>query len=302
MPIIAAVELRQLRYFVVLAEELNFRRAAERLFIAQPSLSQQIRRLEGELGVTLLDRDRRRVELTDAGRALLEHAPDVLAGAERAAEAAKLAGSGEHGVLRLSLTRSLPGGVAGRIVDAFRARHPGVELELALGHTTLHVEQLRAGTVDAAFVRPPIADDLAVLELAREPLVCVLPRSHPLAARRRIRREDLVDQPLVWWPKAHGPGPWEAMLGAVYGEDGWPEVSRFEPEEERLVSAVAAGAGISFIMLERSRMLRVPGTVYRRFAPPEPTVGIALAWRRGHATPAIERLVEVARACAEPPG
>jgi hypothetical protein len=96
----------------------------------------------------------------------------------------------------------------------------------------------------------------------------------------------------------HGPGPWEEMLGAVYGEGRWPAVTRTEPEEERLVSAVAEGAGISFIMLERSRTLRIPGAVFRRFTTPEPTVGIALAWRRGAELPVMARLREVATSCS----
>ena len=127
-------------------------------------------------------------------------------------------------------------------------------------------------------------------------MVCVVPTRHPLARRRAIRPEDLIGEPLVWWPEGHAPAPWREMIAEVYGEDaaGWPPVARAEPEEERIVTAVASGSGISFIGLERSRSLRVPGAVYRRFAPPEPTMGIALAWRRGAEMPALHRLREVA--------
>jgi DNA-binding transcriptional LysR family regulator len=288
------VELRQLRYFLVVAEELHFRRAAERLHIAQPSVSQQIRTLEDELGVRLFDRDRRGVALTAAGSALLDDARDVLGRAALAAERARAVGAGRHGRLRLSLTRSLTGGLAGEIVGAYRARYPDVALELEVRHTMHSVEQLRAGAIDVAFVRPPLADpDIEELELGREPLVCVLPTRHRLARRRQVRREELAHEPLVWWPREHGPGPWGQMLTSVYG-DTWPAIARVEPEEERIVSAVAEGAGVSFIMLERSRSLRVPGAVYRRFCPPEPTVGIALAWRRGTALPVLDRLRELA--------
>jgi DNA-binding transcriptional LysR family regulator len=289
------MELRQLRYFVVVAEELHFRRAAERLHISQPSVSQQVRTLEEELGVRLFERNRRGVALTAAGDALLDDARDVIARATRAADRARAAGSGERGRLRLSLTRSQTGGLTGQIVDGFRARYPQVDLDLSVGHTSLHVEQLRQGAIDVAFVRPPLGDpDLEELMLGREPLVCVLPSIHPLTRRRLIRREDLVDQPLVWWPRDHGPGAWEEMLTGVYGDGTWPQPTRTEPEEERIVSAVAEGAGISFIMLERSRSLRVPGAVYRRFAAPEPTVGIALAWRRRSNLPVIDRLRDLA--------
>jgi DNA-binding transcriptional LysR family regulator len=297
----AAVELRQLESFVVLAEELHFRRAAERLHIAQPSLSQQLRRLEDGLGVRLLERDRRRVGLTAAGAALLPEARAVLAAAERAAMVARATAAGERGRLRLNLTRSLTGGVAGEIVEAFRARHPGVALELDVGTSTLNALALREDAIDAAFVRPPLVDDaIEVLDLGREPMVCVLPTRHPLARRRALHPDDLRGEPLVWWPEGHAPAPWRDMLAELYGEDpaGWPAVARAEPEEERIVTAVAAGAGISFIGLERSRSLRVPGAVYRRFAAPEPTMGIALAWRRGTDLPALHRLRDIAAATA----
>jgi DNA-binding transcriptional LysR family regulator len=289
------VELRQLRSFVAVAEELHFRRAADRLHLAQPSVSQQVRTLEDELGVRLFDRDRRGVALTAAGATLLEDARDLLARSARAAERAREVGAGSRGRLRLSLTRSLTGGLAGEIVEAFRERYPEVSLELSVGYTSLHAEQLRHGLIDVAFVRPPLLDAaLEEHELAREPLVCVLPTGHRLARRRVVARDDLLGEPLVFWPREHGPGPWEQMLGAVYGDGRRPAVARTEPEEERLVSAVAEGAGVSFIMLERSRTLRIPGAVFRRFGAPEPTVGIALAWRRGAALPVMDRLREVA--------
>jgi DNA-binding transcriptional LysR family regulator len=294
------VELRQLRSFVAVAEELHFRRAADRLHLAQPSVSQQVRTLESELGVRLFERNRRGVVLTAAGVTLLEDARDLLARADRAAERARDAGTGIRGRLRLSLTRSLTGGLAGEIVEAFRERYPEVNLELSVGYTSLHAEQLRHGLIDVAFVRPPLQDAaLEEHELAREPLVCVLPSRHRLARRRAIAPDDLREEPLVWWPREHGPGPWEEMLGAVYGAGRWPEIARTEPEEERLVSAVAEGAGVSFIMLERSRTLRIPGAVFRRFTTPEPTVGIALAWRGGAVLPVIARLREVADDVAE---
>src|SRR4051794_9742528 len=138
------MELRQLSSFVAVAEELHFRRAAERLHLAQPSVSQQIRTLEAELGVQLFQRNRRGAQLTAAGAALLPEAKALLARADQAAALARATGSGERGRLRLSLTRSLTGGIAGAIVDAYRARFPEVEVELTVGNTMLHMEQLVA--------------------------------------------------------------------------------------------------------------------------------------------------------------
>jgi DNA-binding transcriptional LysR family regulator len=291
------MELRQLRTFVAVAEELHFHRAAQRLFIAQPSVSQQIRTLESELGVRLFDRDRRSVTLTVAGTALLGEARELIARADHAAAVVRAAGAGERGTLRLSLTRSLTGGIADEIVKAFRERYPGVELDVTVGNTMMHVQQLHSGDIDVGFVRPPLLDpELEELALGREPMVCVLPKGHRLTRRSSIRREDLEGEPLVWWPEEHGPGAWREVRRDVFGEPPWPPIARVEPEEERIVSAVAEGAGVSMIMYERSRSLRIPGAVYRRFKPPEPAMGIALAWRRGETLPALERLVELAAA------
>ena len=170
-----------------------------------------------------------------------------------------------------------------------------MELDLAVGNTMMHVQQLHAGDIDVGFVRPPLEDPgLEELPLGREPMVCVLPKGHRLTRRSTVRREDLADEPLVWWPEEHGPGAWHDVRRDVYGEPPWPPIARVEPEEERIVSAVAEGAGVSLIMYERSRSLRIPGAVYRRFAPPEPTMGIALAWRRGERLPTLDRLRELA--------
>jgi DNA-binding transcriptional LysR family regulator len=126
----------------------------------------------------------------------------------------------------------------------------------------------------------------------------VLPKGHRLARRTTVTREDIADEPLVWWSEEHGPGAWRDIRSDVHGPAPWRPLARTEPEEERIVSAVAEGAGISLIMLERSKSLRVAGAVYRRFAPPEPTMGIALAWRRGDSLPALLRLREIADAVA----
>ncbi len=197
------------------------------------------------------------------------------------------------------MTRSLTGGIAGAIVSAYRERYPDVELDLAVGNTMMHVQQLHAGDIDVGFVRPPLEDPgLEELPLGREPMVCVLPKGHRLTRRSTVRRADLVNEPLVWWPEEHGPGAWHDVRRDVYGDPPWPPIARVEPEEERIVSAVAEGAGVSLIMYERSRSLRIPGAVYRRFAPPEPTMGIALAWRRGERLPTLDRLRDLALAIA----
>ena len=159
----------------------------------------------------LFERNRRGVTLTAAGSAMLDEAraaarPGGAGGRPRTRPRAPA----RRGRLRLNLTRSLTGGLAGEIVDAYRARYPEVELELDVGNT-MHPRRAaaRAATIDVAFVRPPLNDpELEEVELAREPLVCVLPSGHPLAKRKLVQREELAGEPLVWWPRHHGPGPW----------------------------------------------------------------------------------------------
>ena len=164
----------------------------------------------------------------------------------------------------------------------------------------LHVEQLHAGAIDVGFVRPPLGrSGLDELVLGREPLVCVLPKGHRLA--RRGARSPRGSRRRASGVVAGAPRPRRLAARCsrdLFGEPPWPQIARTEPEEERIVSAVAEGGGVSFIMLERSRSLRVPGAVYRRFAAPEPTMGIALAWRRGDTLPALLRLRDIADAVA----
>jgi DNA-binding transcriptional LysR family regulator len=186
------MELRQLRSFVAVAEELHFRRAADRLHLAQPSVSPQIRALEAELGVPLFERSRRRVALTLAGSALLEEARDLLGRAEQAATVTRAIGAGERGRLRMSLTRSLTGGVAGEIVAAYRSRYQEVDLVLSLGTTMVQVEQLYAGEID----RPGRSDELGAPR-ARTASATQQPSSprpgyppRPSCLRSRSRRPD----------------------------------------------------------------------------------------------------------------
>ncbi|MDL4818394.1 LysR family transcriptional regulator [Actinomadura opuntiae] len=291
------MELRHLRYFVAVAEELHYGRAAQRLHVAQPGLSQQIKAFERELGAELFARNRRGVALTEAGAALLPAARDVLARADAAAELVRRHASGEAGRLTVSLTRSAPGGAVTDLVDGFRAANPAVDLQLTSGFTALHEQRLRERAIDAAFVRPPIdrGDDLAVLEIGTEAIVAAVRGDDPLARRRRLRTADVTGRPLVWWPREHGPGMWDRMLDQVFGDGVRPPVAHWEPEEERMLHAVAQGHGITFITEGKAGTLSVPGVVVRRFADPVPTVPIALAWHRDDRNPALRRFVAHAR-------
>jgi DNA-binding transcriptional LysR family regulator len=288
------MELRHLRYFVALAAELHFARAAQRLFISQPALSQQIRSLEGELGFKLLERNSKGVHLTPEGEAFLREATIVVHAADHAVAAARALAEGATGHLRLSHLRTMPRGLPERIVSEYQQRYPGVEIVPESGSTEQNVERVRGGLLDVAFVLAPLEDapELGCVEIATEPIVVALPSAHALGRRRRIRRDDLVGVPLVWYPRHNSPGFYDSSLSQVYGHVQ-PAIVRTEPNEERMLIAVSEGAGITMLLAARTATLRFPGVVYRRFSHPEPTGVLALALHQPPSLPA-RRFVDVA--------
>ena len=296
------MELRHLRYFVTVAGELHFGRAAERLFISQPALSQQIRSLEGELGLKLLERTSHGVRLTPEGAAFLPEATAVVQQAERAVEIARALAQGASGHLRLSYVRTIPGGLPERIVREYRRRFPRVEVSADAGSTGANVARLLTGELDVAFVHPPLehAAELGCVEISSEPLVVAIPSTHPLSRRRRIRRDQLTGLPLVYFPRANSPAVYDRGLAQVYGAARAPEIVRTEPTEERMLVAVADGAGITLLPEARAATLRYPGVTYRRFVEPEPTVALGVAF---HQPPSLaaRRFVDLAQELGHQP-
>jgi DNA-binding transcriptional LysR family regulator len=282
------MELKHLRYFAVLAKILNFRQAAERLHITQPGLSQRIKGLERALGVTLFERTRNHVELSKAGAALLPEVERLLDQADRVISLAGHLSTDTTEVLRLNHTRSARTGLPNLLIDRFREKYDSVNLAVATGFTSFNVTCLRDREIDVAFVRPPVptGEDLVCRTIATEPLTVALPADHRFADRDTLRPDELTDEPLVFFPEESGPGLWSAILGAVYGEHVTPRISRNEPDEEHMLHAVSSGAGITIVTESSADVLRVPGVLIKRFAPPEPTVPLGIAWRRhdGNAT------------------
>lgn len=293
------VELRRLRYFVVLAEELHFRRAAERLHIAQPGLTQQIRVLERELGAALFERSTSGVTLTDAGRILLEDGVPLLREADRIAERVRDAARGRTGLLRIVHTRSLAGALPDELVRAFRQLRPGADIAVETAWTTRNVAMLRAGEADAAFVRLPLADaeDLGVMRLGQTELVVVLPGGHPLAGRRALRPADLRGAGIVSWPREQGPGYFDRIQSAIWGNES-PVLVASEPDPEHLLAAVAAGAGLCVLDAKRAAKLRPRGVVLRRFAPPGLTGAFGVAWNPRRHSPLLDAFLACCRAHA----
>lgn len=296
----ASMDLRRLRYFVAVARTLHFGRAAAELHIAQPALSQQIKALETDLGVRLLERDNRNVALTDAGRVLLEEAVALLQAAERARARTVAAATGDSGALRLNYVRSAPGWPTTAIIDAFRERFPNVGLTLSSGFTATHVEALCGGRLDLAFVHPPVlADELALMMLAEEPLVAAVRSDHPLAERGSITVDELRREPVVWWPRDQSPGLHDRLYERIWGPEAVP-IARVEPDEEQMLRAAAEGAGVVLLLRSRAEMLRVPGTTVLTIVEPPLTADIALAWRADTTNASVARFLEVAESVVGP--
>src|SRR5580700_1613600 len=196
------MELRQLRYFIAVAEELHFRRAAERLHMSQPPLSQQIRALEDELGFTLLTRTRRRVELTPAGEAFLRAARALLSELDGAVATARRIDAGQTGRLRVGFVGSALLSIVPGTVERFRSSRPGVAIELRERSTVDQLRAVAAGVIDVGLVRPPIEDEagLRAETVLRERTVAALPVGHPLAALQRVPMRRLAAEPLVLFP------------------------------------------------------------------------------------------------------
>ena len=258
------MELRQLRYFVAVAEELHFRRAAARLHISQPPLSQQIRALEDELGCRLLTRTRRRVELTPAGQAFLRDARQLLGELDGAVATARRIDAGQTGHLRINFVGSALFSVVPGIVQRFRAAAPDVEIEL---HERPTAEQLRlvsAGVVDVGLVRPPIEDvpELDSVVVLRERTVAALPSAHKLASLRRVPLKRLAAEPLVLFPRDQAPGFHDLLISSMVSLGAHPRVVQYAPEMLTIIGLVAAGIGASLVPASVTR-LALEGVAYR---------------------------------------
>jgi DNA-binding transcriptional LysR family regulator len=261
------MELRQLRYFVAVAEELHFRRAAERLHISQPPLSQQIRGLEEELGFPLLVRTRRRVELTPAGEAFLRDARTLLSELDGAVATARRIDAGQTGRLRINFVGSALLSIVPGTVERFRAARPGVAIELHERPTVDQLRAVRAGLADVGLVRPPIEDDgeLTVRTVLRERTVAALPAGHALAAGRRVPLRRLAAEPLVLFPRDQAPGYHDLLIDALAGAGVGPRVIQYAPEILTIIGLVAAGTGVSLVPASVSR-LALEGVTYRPVA------------------------------------
>ncbi|WP_017934444.1 LysR substrate-binding domain-containing protein [Nocardioides sp. Iso805N] len=291
------MDLRHLRYFVAVAEERHFGRAAERLHMAQPPLSQSIRQLESELGVTLLQRTTRRVDLTEAGRAYLERARGILGDVEGAADLARRVAAGSVGHLTIGCVGTATYSVLPTLSRRLSDELPGVDF--AFRGEMLVPDQLTAlhdGAIDVALLRPPVADlSLAVEPLRNDRLMVAVPADHGLAARAEIRARDLARVDLIVHSADRRSVMYGVVLRLLHDAGVEPQIRHEVGETSTLLTLVAGGLGAA-IVPEPVTALALEGVAYRPLVQPTASVELAVAHRADRTEPHLQRTVQVIRA------
>lgn len=292
------IELRHLRYFVAVAEELHFGRAARRLGITQPPLSLQIQRLEANLGVTLFERTNRRVRLTPAGRTLLEEGRHLIADFVNVADATRRSARGETGSLTVAFAASVMHMALPRIIQTFRSQFPGVRLELRELATSSQIIGLKAAELDIGFLRQTPRDPELVIEtMMTENLVLAISKQHTLAGRKRLSLVDVADEDFVLFPRDLAPGLYAHVL-AVCAEVGvHPRVVQTSRELYTTISLVEAGLGVTIIP-ESVQQMGWRGVRYFPIRSPLAATRIDAAWRADNRSAVLPAFIEIARATA----
>jgi len=289
------MELRHLRYFLAVADEGNVTRAAARLGISQPPLSQQIRELERELGVTLLHRTPQGVMLTAAGEAFRDEAARTLQAADSARQAAQRAARGQTGTLRVGFTGSAAfNPVVAATLREFRRRWPQVQLLLTETNTTRLTEALLDRSLDAAFLRPGVAvpPELALHRYPDEPMCIALPESHPRAGQARIALQALAQDDFVLFPRSVGLSLHDAILAACRAAGFEPRPGQEAPQLSSVINLVAAEMGVSVVPVSLA-LVQVRGVRYAAIDGPPPMASLALATHRQATAPAVGNLVAI---------
>jgi len=291
------MELRHLKYFVAVAEEAHFGRAARRLFISQPPLSRQIRDLEEEVGVVLLERGRDGVRLTDAGRQFLEGARQTLVQAERTVALAKNAAEGKSGFLSIGYIPTGDLGVIPKVLLPFRKRYPRIELELRSLAVMPQIEELRRERIHLGFLRLPVhAPDLRIEHVHSESLLVALQEGHPLSRRSRVSLSQLASEDFLVFPRRLAPTYYDEIISFFRKAGFSPKIGH---EVESLQTQLAlVSAGLGFALLPASvREIRRSGVVYRDLAEPFLKVDMAVATLDRKPSENLQRFLDVVRHC-----
>ena len=291
------IELRPLRYFVAVAEEMHFGRAAARLHMTQPPLSQTIQALESQLGTPLFSRTRRSVALTAAGRALLPEAQRLLMQAESLPALVQRAAAGESGQLRLAFVSSADYSVLPVALREFRSAYPAVQIDLREATSDVQLEELAAGNIDLGILIPPVPDKLKTIldyfPVLTEPLVLALPADSKLAtATRKVSLKSCAGLPLIIFPRRLAPALHDQILGCFRDAGLTPSLEQEAIQMQTIVGLVAAGMGIALVPQSVSNLKR-PGVEYRALKEASPLVEIGLAWRRDNTSPVLQSFLDL---------
>ncbi len=285
------VEIRQLRYFVAVAEERNFGRAARRLHLSQPPLSMQIKGLEKELGISLFDRTTRRVELTDSGRALLPQARRILSAVEEAKAAARGAELGLRGELGIGFVSSATLSLLPPALRLFRERFGGVELHLRELTSGEQLEALYDGAIRVGLVRLPLrAPEIHLEPVLGEPFVVALPSGHPLEACESVSLEAVAEEDLIFFRRRLEPGFHEQIVELLGRVGAWPRVAQYAVHLQTVASLVASNIGVSILPASSARV-RWEGVVYRPLDATKVTSWLGLAWLERDESALVENFV-----------
>ncbi|KVT02531.1 LysR substrate-binding domain-containing protein [Burkholderia ubonensis] len=297
-------DLRQWRYFVTVAEERHFGRAAARLSMTQPPLSQAIRALEDLLGVALFVRTKRSVALTAVGAALLPDVRKLLEAADALPPRAQSLARGETGSLALAFVSTADYGLLPSLLRAFGARYPQVRLQLEEATSDVQIEELAAGRIDAGLIIPPVpprhAAELSYLPVVREPLVLAMPAAAVPADAPEdapVRLADVAALPLVIFPRRLAPGFYDIITGCYGAAGATPRIGQEAIQMQTIVSLVSAGMGVALVP-QSLRNLRRTGVVYRPLADGAPVVETGLVWRTGDVSPVLAGFIDIVRAQA----
>jgi DNA-binding transcriptional LysR family regulator len=288
-------ELRHLVYFREVARRLHFRQAAEALSVAQPALSRSIAQLEEALGADLLNRTRRKVELTPAGQALLERVEPLLRGLAAIPGDLRALAGGQAGHLRVAFTGLAMATVLPRILREFGRRHPGIRVELNESPTSAQLAALQGGDIDCGFFHPDatLPPSLQTRLLLREKNGVLLPADHALATKASLSLKDLAATPFVLFPRANNPGFHDRIMAAFAGAGVSPRIAEEVWPRANGVGLVRAGLGATFMTPSEAKHLP-PEIVFRPLRGPAPESRLVLGWRHSPSLdPALDAFLAV---------
>ena len=287
------MELRHLRYFIAVAEELHFTKAAERLHIAQPPLSQQIQQLEAELGVKLFERKtKRQVQLTEAGKVFLQEAYQLLVQLETAVALTQKTGRGETGQLRIGFTSLVIYDLLPLILQQFREQFLEVELVLLELTTSKQEQALRDSLIHVGFAHPPLEDDtLSYKCIHSETLVVALSSTHSLAQKECICVQSLLSEPLIMFPRYLAPGLYDRIMSLFQQRNFKPNITQEAIQMQTIIGLVSAGMGVAITPSSLQNLQR-SGVVYRPILEEVPVIETAIIWQQNNLTPIVENFLQ----------